>query len=207
MTTSPELAALLVGDPPEVWHDLGFVVDDGAVHVSGVRHQLDGDAKGVRDWSLRGVDVDAIDGFALGMDVADAHPTPDHPNGVVALDHVVLATPNLGRTIDALEAAGIDLRRVRDAGPGRQQAFFKLGEVVLELVGPKTPSGDGPPRFFGLAWTVRDPDETAAFFGDRLKPFKDAVQPGRRIATLSSSAGSTVPHAFMSGLGMPGEPR
>jgi hypothetical protein len=63
------------------------------------------------------------------------------------------------------------------------------------------PSGDGPPRFFGLAWTVRDPAETAAFFGDRLKPFKDAVQPGRQIATLSSSAGSTVPHAFMSDAG------
>ena len=197
-----ELAALLIGDAPEVWAGLGFVVDGDAVHVSGVRHQLGGPAKGVRDWSLRGLDDEGrsdIDGLALGLPVAPAQPTPDHPNGVVALDHVVLATPNLGRTIEAIEAAGIDLRRVREAGAERQQAFFKLGEVVLEVVGPKTPSGDGPPRFFGLAWTVRDPEETAAFFGDRLKPFKDAVQPGRRIATLSSSAGSTVPHAFMSG--------
>ena len=194
-----ELAALLIGDPPDVWAGLGFVVTDGAVHVSGVRHQLGGADKGVRDWSLRGVDVEAIDGFRLGLDVAAAEPTPDHPNGVIALDHVVLATPDLGRTIEAIEAAGIDLRRIREAGPGRQQAFFKLGEVVLEVVGPKAPSGNGAPRVYGLAWTVRDPDETAAFFGDRLKPFKDAVQPGRRIATLSSSAGSTVPHAFMSG--------
>ena len=192
-----ELAALLIGDPADVWAGLGFVVDDGAVHVSGVRHQLGGKAKGIRDWSLRGIDGSGIDGLDLGLPVAAPQPTPDHPNGVVALDHVVLATPNLGRTIEAIEAAGIDLRRVRDAGAGRQQAFFKLGEVVLELVGPKAPSGEGPPRFYGLAWTVRDPDETAAFFGDRLKPFKDAVQPGRRIATLSSSAGSTVPHAFM----------
>lgn len=194
-----ELAALLIGDPSDVWAGLGFVVDgDGAVYVSGVRHVLGGERKGVRDWSLRGVAVDAIDGFALGMDVADPQPTPEHPNGVVALDHVVLTTPNLGRTIEAIEAAGIELRRIREAGAGRQQAFFKLGEVVLELVGPTTPSGDGAPRVFGLAWTVHDPDETAAFFGERLKPFKDAVQPGRRIATLSSSAGSTVPHAFMS---------
>jgi hypothetical protein len=79
-----------------------------------------------------------------------------------------------------------------------QQAFFKLGEVILELVGPKEPSGDGALRFYGLAWTVRDLDATAAFLGDRLKPAKDAVQPGRRIATLASTAGSTVPHAFMS---------
>jgi hypothetical protein len=195
-----ELAALLIGDPPGVWEDLGFVVDDGAVHVSGVRHQLGGEAKGVRDWSLRDLDDPTrrdIDGFAFGLPSGPAEPTPAHPNGVVALDHVVLLTPNLGRTIESLEDAGIELRRVREAGQGRQQAFFKLGAVVLEVVGPKAPSGDGAPRFYGLAWTVADPDATAGFFGDRLKPFKDAVQPGRRIATLSSAAGSTVPHAFM----------
>jgi hypothetical protein len=194
----PELAALLIGDPPAAWADLGFVVEDGAVHVSGVRHVLGGDAKGIRDWALRGADG-AIDGLPSTLPAADAKPTPDHPNGVIALDHVVLATPDLGRTIAALEAADIELRRVREAGADRQQAFFKLGEVILELVGPKRPSGDGAPRFFGLAWTVRDPEATSAFFGDRLKPFKPAVQPGRVIATLSSSAGSTVPHAFMSG--------
>jgi hypothetical protein len=199
----PELAALLIGDPPDAWAELGFVVDDGAVHVSGVRHVLGGEAKGIRAWSLRGADssVDGIPVLSAGPGAPAPGPadrTPEHPNGVIALDHVVLATPNLGRTIESIEAAGIDLRRVRDAGEGRQQAFFKLGEVILEVVGPKAPSGDGAPRFFGLAWTVRDPEATSAFFGDRLKPFKPAVQPGRTIATLSSSAGSTVPHAFMS---------
>ncbi|HVF32508.1 MAG TPA: hypothetical protein VM933_05685 [Acidimicrobiales bacterium] len=197
-----ELAALLVGDPPGVWADLGFVVDDGAVHVSGVRHVLGGDKKGIRDWSLRGLadDVPGIDGAVFGLPVDEARPTPEHPNGVIALDHLVVFSPDLGRTIAALEAAGLDLRRTRESGTygaPMQQAFFKLGEVILELVGPKEPSGDGPIRFYGLAWTVRDLDETAAFLGDRLKPAKDAVQPGRRIATLASSGGSTVPHAFM----------
>jgi hypothetical protein len=198
-----ELAALLVGDPPEAWADLGFVVDDGAVHVSGVRHVLGGSEKGVRAWSFRGLgdDVTAIDGFAFGLPALPAQPTPDHPNGVVGLDHVVLATPNLGRTIAAIEEAGVDLRRVRDTGTAEapsQQAFFRLGEVILEVVGPKTPRGEGPPRVYGLAWTVRDLEETAAYFGGLLKAPKDAVQPGRRIATLASAAGSTVPHAFMS---------
>ena len=80
-----------------------------------------------------------------------------------------------------------------------QQAFFKLGEVILELVGPAEPQADaGPPRFFGLAFTVRDLDETAAFLGDRLHAAKDAVQPGRRIATLDKAlGGSSVPIAFM----------
>jgi hypothetical protein len=198
-----ELAALLVGDPPEVWADLGFVVEDGAAHVSGVRHVLGGEKKGIRDWSIRGLPdgVDGIDGATFGLPAAAPQPTPDHPNGVIALDHLVVFSPDLGRTIGALEAAGLDLRRTRDTGTygaPMQQAFFKLGEVILELVGPKEPSGDGPLRFYGLAWTVRDLDATAAHLGDRLKPAKDAVQPGRRIATLASSGGSTVPHAFMS---------
>ncbi|HUP87644.1 MAG TPA: hypothetical protein VM143_18470 [Acidimicrobiales bacterium] len=207
-----ELAALRIGDPPDVWSSIGFVVEDGAVHVSGVRHELGGEKQGggrsgrnagIRDWSVRGLDpsVDAIDGLPLGLAVAPARPTPDHPNGVVALDHVVLLTPNLGRTIESFESVGIELRRVRDTGTDaepRQQAFFKVGGVILEVVGPKAPSGDGPLRFFGLAWTVAEAAHTSAFFGDRLKPFKDAVQPGRQIATLTSSAGSTVPHAFMS---------
>ena len=198
-----ELAALLIGDPPDVWAELGFVVDDGAVHVSGIRHVLGGDKKGIRDWSVRGLDpsVDGIDGAGFGLPAAPAQPTPEHPNGVIALDHLVVSSPDVGRTIAALEAVGVDLRRVRPTGTAErpmQQAFFKLGEVILELVGPKVPAGDGPLRFYGLAWTVRDLDETAAFFGDRLKPAKDAVQPGRRIATLASSGGSTVPHAFMS---------
>ena len=198
-----ELAALLVGDPPEVWRDLGFVVDDdGASHVSGIRFVLGGEKKGVRDWSVRGLgdDVEELDGAPFGLPVTDARQTPAHPNGVVSLDHLVVLTPDIGRTIASVEARGVDLRRVRDTGTygaPMQQAFFKFGDVILEVVGPKEPSGDGPLRFYGLAWTVRDLDETAAFLGDRLKPAKDAVQPGRRIATLASSAGSTVPHAFM----------
>jgi hypothetical protein len=196
-----ELAALLVGDAPAVWTDLGFIVDDDAAHVSGVRHVLGGEKRGVRDWSLRGVDVDGIDGLAFGLPVAPAAPTPDHPNGVVGLDHLVVLTPDLRRTIDAIEAAGIDLRRVRDSGTygaPMRQAFFKLGDVVLEVVGSAEPNGDGAPRFYGLAWTCRDLDETAAFFGDRLHAAKDAVQPGRRIATLDKTAGSSVSMAFMS---------
>ncbi|HVM08969.1 MAG TPA: hypothetical protein VM345_10920 [Acidimicrobiales bacterium] len=198
-----ELAALLIGDEPQVWSDLGFVVEGGAVHVSGVRHVLGGDKRGIRDWSVRGADVDEIDGFPLGLPAADPEPTPDHPNGVVGLDHVVFATPDLTRTIGALEGAGLELRRTRDAGQGQygvpmRQAFFKMGEVILEVVGPAEPQGDGPPRFFGLAWTVRDLDETARFLGERLHRAKDAVQPGRRIATLDKPLGkSSVAMAFM----------
>jgi hypothetical protein len=75
--------------------------------------------------------------------------------------------------------------------------FFRLGEAVLELVGPPTPGGDGPARFWGLALNVSDLEQTAGLLGPRLRPVKPAVQPGRFIATLDRAAGSTVELAFM----------
>lgn len=207
---APELAGLIVGDAPSTWAALGFVVgEDGVADVGGVRHELRGGGEpGVTGWSWRDIDPEAaaagIDGLPIGIADGLAVDTPDHPNGVVALDHVVLVTPALSRTIDALERAGVELRRVREAGRGRQQAFFRLGPVILEVVGPAAASSSPPddeprPRFYGLAWTVRDLDATAAFLGDRLRPAKDAVQPGRRIATLDRAmGGSTASMAFMS---------
>ena len=43
-----------------------------------------------------------------------------------------------------------------------RQTFFRLGPVILELVGPPQPDGDGPARFWGIAFTVADLDATAA---------------------------------------------
>jgi hypothetical protein len=198
----PELAALSIADPPEVWAELGFTVDAGSVDVSGVRHVLGAEGRGITGWSFRGAgERDEIDGVPFSLPSLDAPPTPAHPNGVLELDHLVLVSPDLDRTIAAFEGAGIPLRRTRDTGTDERpmrQAFFKVAGVILELAGPRTPSGEGPLRFFGLAWTVRDLDETASYFGERLHAAKDAVQPGRRIATLDRAAGSSVAMAFMS---------
>ena len=203
----PVIAELAVGDEPDAWRDLGFAVDDATCWVSGVAHRLSPETgKGVRAWALHGASVTdgVVDGIptpgSIGVSNAATAAT-GHPNGVVSLDHVVLATPNLPRTIESLEATGLELRRIREAGPGMRQAFFRMGEVILEVAGPVAVDptfADRGSRFFGLAYTVRDLDETAAFLGDRLRSIKDAVQPGRRIATLDKAAGSTTAIAFMS---------
>ena len=191
---SGTINALHIADPPDAWADLGFVVNDGVVTVDGLAYVLGADGKGVSAWNL--VDVaGVVDGLPSG-DAATATAST-HPNGVVALDHLVISTPDIGRTIENFEIAGFELRRTRDAGR-LQQAFFKAGDVILEIAGPPQPAGDGPARFWGLAWTVDDLDATAAYLGDRLHAPKDAVQKGRRIATLDKGAGSTVAHAFMS---------
>ena len=197
-----------------MWVDLGFAVEDGTCWVGGIAHRLGAEGKGVTAWSIGEIDGLAAvrDAPTLAVSAATGlgSPSPpsserlrerDHRNGVIALDHLVVGTPDLARTVSALEAAGLELRRTRESdtyGAPMRQAFFKAGGTIIEVVGGAEPTGDGPARFFGLAWTVADLDETAAYFGDRLHPAKDAVQPGRMIATLDKAAGSTVRMAFMS---------
>ena len=199
----PTIASVFLADGPDVWRDLGFAVeDDGGCWVSGLCIRLGEGERKISRWALRDYDgPDDIDGLPTDRSDDPPQPTPAHPNGVTELDHLVLMTPDIGRTTTAIEATGLELRRTRDTdqyGPPFRQTFFKLGDVVLEVIGPVEPMGDKPTRFYGLAFTVADLDATAAFLGDRLHPAKDAVQPGRRIATLDRNAGSSVPLAFMS---------
>jgi catechol 2,3-dioxygenase-like lactoylglutathione lyase family enzyme len=124
----------------------------------------------------------------------------------VRVDHVVMLTPDLDRTIAELESQGFELRRTREGptpGGSARQAFFRAGEPVLEVV--LAPKGtrvardpDGPARLWGLAFLVEDMERTARSLGDLLGSPRDAVQPGRRIATLRSEAGLGAAIAFMS---------
>jgi hypothetical protein len=197
----PTIAALDVVDPPDAWAGLGFALDDDSCWISGIRHRLGTAPRGIGAWAVRGLEVDDVDGLITSPSDEPAQPTPAHPNGVTALDHLVVMTPDIERTTKAIEAAGLELRRTRDTdqyGPPFRQTFFKLGEVVLEVIGPVEPRNDKPARFYGLAFTVADLDATADYLGPRLHPAKAAVQPGRRIATLDKNAGSGVAMAFMS---------
>lgn len=191
------LDALDVGDDPTAWSSGGFAVEDGAVPIGSVRIRCLGDGAGHDRWRLR-ADEDAavpgsIDGIAtsvVGPDGPVVEPVP-HPNRVVAFDHVVLRSPDLDRTTATFGELGLDLRRTRVLGDGPdrvEQRFFRLGDVILELVGPAVPAGDGPCTIWGYALVTDDIDASAAVLGDRCSPPKDAVQPGRRIATVRTRA-------------------
>ncbi len=200
---------LTVADSPEAWSALGFAVEGDCCVVGDVRIRLAGSdaGKGLSGWSLRGVGTTELDGLAT--ELSDRPPpegAPAHPNGVAGIDHVVAITPALERTVAALEAAGLDLRRIRErptpAGAPRQ-AFFRLGATILEVVQEPpeaVESGGGADRpafFWGLALLAPDPEATVAGLGGRAGEVRDAVQPGRRIATLRRSAGLSVPVALM----------
>jgi hypothetical protein len=196
----PTLVGLHLGVPPAPWAELGFEVIDATTAVGTISLTFGDDpCGGIGSWSLAGIDesVSSLDGVPTAAVPPPAPLDPvSHPNGSTSIDHVVMETPDLDRTVDALGAAGLELRRVRDAG-SVQQAFYRVGEAILEVVGPHQPTGDRPARLWGLACTVSDLDATAVCLGDRLLPAKDAVQPGRRIATVHADAGLGVPVAFM----------
>jgi hypothetical protein len=183
------LDALVVGDDPAAWAAAGFAVDGDDVAIGGVRIVCTGDGGGADRWRLRADDEvpPSVDGIATTATSQDPPEPGVHPNGVVGFDHVVLRSPDLDRTTAALAMLGLDLRRTRDVDLGEssvQQRFFRMGEVILELVGPPSPTGDGPCRIWGYALVTDDIDASAVHLGDRCSPPKPAVQPGRRIATI-----------------------
>lgn len=205
---TPTVDELGVADTPAAWEALGFEVDGDVCVVGDVRIRLAGaDAgKGLTGWSVRDLVSTELDGLpTTRSDRRSPGETPAHPNGVTALDHIVAITPVLERTILALQAAGLDLRRIREeptpAGAPRQ-AFFRLGATILEVVQEppeaiERAGGDHPAFFWGLALIAPDLEATVADLGDGVSEIRPAVQPGRRIATLRRTAGLTVPIALM----------
>jgi hypothetical protein len=204
----PALADLTVADAPGAWSALGFELDGEDCAVGGVRIRLAGRGAGggLVGWSLRELATTELDGLPTAR--SDRRPPDEpvaHPNGVTGLDHVVAITPALERTVAALEAAGLDLRRIREeptpAGAPRQ-AFFRVGPAVLEVVQEPQEAierggADRPAFFWGLALLAPDLDATVARLGEQVGEIRPAVQPGRRIATLRRSAGLSVPVALI----------
>lgn len=158
-----------VADSPEAWRALGFAVEGDACQVGTVRIRLGGDGTGISGWTV--------------VDAEPAFPAPTHPNHVTRIDHLVLMSTDLGRTTQHLrDVYGLEVLRERDAGAVRQ-LFCRLGEVVLEVIGPHEP-GAGDDSFWGITFRVDDIDALAEFMGERIGRVKDAVQPGRQITTL-----------------------
>jgi hypothetical protein len=159
---------IVLGDPPEAWERLGFTVEDGIVALEGEQLLLTGQGGGILE--VRAPGVAAADGLPLRAAEGAPRAAAAHSNGASVVDHVVVLTGSLGRTVSALRDAGLDLRREL---PG--MAFLRMGSYIVEVV----ERGGDPARFWGLVVVVPEPEAVPG-----AGPVKDAVQPGRRIATV-----------------------
>jgi hypothetical protein len=211
----PRVEWLTVIGDPDVWRSLGLTVtDDGVIPLVGASIRLapspspsppsGSTGTGIAGWGLSGVAVSPQDGLVDGLPTDVVEPTPpvyaQHPLGASGLDHVVVLTADLDRTSGAIAATtGCELKRIREVGTMRQ-GFHRIGRggLIVELV-ERPDVEPGPASFWGLVLIVDDLDAACELIGvDRISPPRDAVQPGRRIATVRSDVGLGLPLALMS---------
>ena len=191
------------------WRSIGLTVtDDGLIPLIGTSLRLVADTgdtaapSGITGWALSGTPATeaVVDGLRTEHVAAHEPLFAAHDLGASGLDHVVVLTADLQRTSDAIAlATGCELKRIREVGEMRQ-GFHRIGPggLIVELVErPDVP--EGPASFWGLVINVDDLDAACDLLGpDQVSAPKDAVQPGRRIATLRGSVGLGVPVALMS---------
>ena len=198
---TPVLSEIRVAADFHSWAAAGFSVDAGSTRVGGVSIEFVEGENGIVDWALTEVKAAGIDGLPTRVGSPAVAAGATHPNCVVEIDHVVVATPSLDRTTAALEDAGIELRRIREGETGMgtfRQAFFRLGRPILEVVESAELDDAAPARFWGITFTTADLEAAAELLGEKLGRVKDAVQPGRRIATVRREAGLGLPVALIS---------
>ncbi len=196
---------LSVGATAATWRTIGLVVGPGGLIPfvgTGVR-VVEGAEPGMQGWALSGIDpaVTEIDGVPTEAVPASSPTFADHELGAIGLDHVVLLTDSLERTCGAIaDATGAPLKRIRDLGTMRQ-GFHRIGPggLVVEVVERPELEGVGHATAWGFVIDVDDLDAAVASLGpDRIGEPKEAVQPGRRIATVRSSVGLGAAIALMS---------
>src|SRR5215207_3274903 len=156
----------------DAWARLGFA--PGAP-VGEVRMQP---AAARLELAVEGLTHERPDGLAIVAAEAGPAEPGAHPNGAAVVDHVVGLTDDLGRTLAALERAGLEVRRIRvpPEAPVRQ-SFIHLRSLIVEVEGDV-------PALWGVTVAVADLDACARELGPLLGAPRDAVQAGRRIATV-----------------------
>ena len=194
----PRLTGIEIGADRESWSSAGFSVVDGFVDVAGVRIELTAAPAGVVALRFDDLpeDVGALDGIPL--EIGEPGPSTEHPNGAIAIDQVVVATPEFERTASQLERMGLPLKReaIRplddDSETQVRQGFVRAGGAVIELVHTgRVPRG--PAHVWGLGFISDRFDQALADLDGLIGPARPAIQPGRRIATFARDAGLGLP--------------
>ncbi len=136
------------------------------------------------------------------LEVVEPPDAPEQAAGspVVRIDHVVLFVPDLDAACDRLhDYFGLAPKRRLERG-SRRFAFFRPGDVIVEVIGPAgEPGPPGSARIAGLALEVTGIDALVASLKGRGYPVGEphpALQ-GGRIASVHASGACGVPVAFI----------
>jgi hypothetical protein len=199
---------LTIAGDIDTWRSLGLsATDDGLIPLFGtalriVSPEAEDVQSGIDGWALSGIDDTTTSVAGLTTTVVEqlAPIFATHSLGARSIDHVVVMTGDLESTTgDIALATGCELKRIREVGKIRQ-GFHRIGRggLIVEVVQHEDDNRTAA-EFWGLVIIVEDLDEACAQLGaDRVGEPKDAVQPGRRIATIRSSVGLGTAVALMS---------
>lgn len=193
-----------ISGDPGVWRSIGLTVSaEGIVPLFGTGVRIvEGEPDGIVGWAISGIDTSITSIAGLATDVVEptAPSFAHHALGALELDHVVVMSGDLESTTAAIaDATGCELKRIREVGLIRQ-GFHRIGRggLIVEVVQHEEDERTEP-AFWGLVMNVEDLDSACALIGEgRISSPKDAVQPGRRIATISRDVGLGLPLALMS---------
>jgi hypothetical protein len=200
--TGSPLRLLRVGDPISHWQAAGFATTGDLIRIGNTTIVCDPTAgSGIQAVAIGGL-TQPVDGLPIDPNEVVCAPELPHPNHITRIDHLVMLSPAVERTSQALMLAGLERRRIRTFdvnGEARRQDFFWLGDVILELAGPAEPQGDGSAMLWGLALESDTFEASVDAFGAHISTPKPAVQPGRQIATIKTrELGISVPLVVMS---------
>lgn len=200
------LTALWVPGDAAPWRALGFTLVGDAIPLANgaIRVGAGGAALAVAGPEVGG--PEPVPGTVEGIPIRIGDPVApvDHRNGAVELDHVVIMTDSLQRTSESVDASlGLEQRRIRET-PTVRQAFHRFADddrepgvrgCIIEVV--ESP-GVAEVSLWGVVVIVDDLEAAVDAAGGLVGAPRDAVQPGRRIATVSRAAGLPLAVALMS---------
>ena len=184
----------------------GFSVDShGLVHIGEVTVRLlgrQGNAEGIVGWGFSGLSpgVTHVHGIPVTSLPAVGAPQAEvqHPNGVCAVDHIVVLSDDWERGIRDFRTIGLEpLRQTNTVRKGVTQVIYRPSKTIIELVGGKIAPEE--PTLWGLTLVSKDVDATHVFLSASTKKPWPAVQPGLTLTptrtpslALSVTARATV---------------
>jgi hypothetical protein len=196
----PSLTGIKLGADPQAWEAAGFTVNGHALAVGGVTIEFTAPVGGIEclvfDHLPEGVtDLDGLP-VKVGPALADA----DHENGVYSIDQVVIATPAFDRTAQVMRDMGLGFKReaVRETEDGTEvrQGFVRSGDAVLEVVHAENVTGEHA-HGWGVGFITADLDKAIHDLEGLIGPPRQAIQPGRRLATIRRDANLGIPVILM----------
>ncbi|MGV9670894.1 MULTISPECIES: VOC family protein [unclassified Gordonia (in: high G+C Gram-positive bacteria)] len=143
------------------------------------------------------------DGFPFGVSGTSDGPPNTDPGDITGIDHLVFSCVGRDRAVALFGATlGFDFRLDRRVVAGVRQLFFRVADLVIEVVVPDDVPGsaplaapeDAPVALWGVAW--RSPDVHAARHrlisaGIEVSEIRDGRKPGTLIATVADDALAT----------------